>query len=241
MKPKLTPKFSGIAFFGHKGSGKTTLASLVERKLREMESPSIARLSFAGPIKDLCRSLLTDDFWKTPDESLKKMKSIELRKDACKLLDQFLIQRSLPGLKQEEKRELSKRMQGNPPVTWRWLLQWIGSNVVRHRDPHFWVKSFVNQAVSAINDEHIVIVDDGRLHIELALVEQLDILSIGLACPTRFDGDTHETEREAISVAQKCRFFYSLPESIKVLEETANEVIDVFVKKGENWKTLDEK
>jgi len=220
-------RFPGVAFFGHKRSGKSTLASMVEWELWDLGCRNTKRLAFAGPLKELCRKLIADPFRPLSDEELKRAETVRLIPNAAEHLDTFLAAAELPGLSEAERTELEKRASGDPPATWRWLMQWVGTDVVRRRDPDFWVKRLEEHALVAVSNGYFVLIEDGRMENELALVEKLGFLTVGVACPVQFDGDGHESECQAFETARRCRVFYSLPRGMDVLRETAHEIVRI--------------
>ncbi|MBX6424143.1 hypothetical protein [Thermosulfurimonas sp. F29] len=225
----MKPRFPGVAFFGHKHSGKSTLASMVEWELWDLGGRNTVRLAFAGALKDLCRELIASSFRPLSDEELKKAEVIRLSPVAVERLNTFLVAAGLPELDEGERAELEHRVSGKVPATWRWLMQWVGTDVVRRRDPNFWVEHLEEQALAAMDGDHFVLIEDGRMENELALCEKLEFLTVGVACPVQFDGDDHESEKQALKTAGKCRVFYSLPKSMDVLKETAHEIVWKFL------------
>lgn len=224
----MTIKFPGIAFFGHKRSGKSTLAYMVEMEILTQTGHGPIRLAFAEPIKHLCRDLLSPPFHTFEDSTLKKLPQVRLSPKASEILDDFLIRHDLHPLTANEKNELLLHTL-EKPTTWRWLMQWVGTNVIRRRSPNFWVEKTRHAVDRAIAQRQFVIIEDGRMENELLCVKDLNFLTIGLACPANFNHDGHQTEQEALITSKKCDIFYSLPKGISVLQETAQEIITKFL------------
>ena len=159
-------------------------------------------------------------------------KSVSLSPDAEATLKHFLSEHGLPGLTEAERVELLSRMEGDPPTTWRWLMQWVGTDVVRRRDPNFWVRLLEASALAAMDSGLFVIIEDGRMANELELAEKLGFLTVGLACPANFSPDGHPTETEAFRCSLGARVFYSLPRGINVLQVAAREVMSNLLSGG---------
>ncbi|WP_370630449.1 hypothetical protein [Thermosulfurimonas sp. F29] len=65
-------------------------------------------------------------------------------------------------------------------------MQWVGTDVVRRRDPNFWVEHLEEQALAAMDDGHFVLIEDGRMENELALCEKLGFLTVGVSAARKF-------------------------------------------------------
>lgn len=211
-----------IAFFGPKRSGKDTIANLTAQRLPGTKF----WLSFSGPIKTLVRDLLGLGSRLT-DTELKESQEIYpgLSPERLRVLEDFLEQYRLQPLTSSE-RFLVQDVARERPLgeVYRRLLQLISTDVVRARDPYFWIRLFRRRLRMVVGSYRYVFVTDGRLWTEFEALRG-SALTVGvLRLATKNNEDPHVTEREARQIVHQCDLKYSLPEGEEHLHRTAQDL-----------------
>jgi len=194
-----------IGIFGPARTGKSTVAEAIMGEVVD-NGMSVVKESFAGPLKRVVKKAMGQRG--TADDEMLKSRSDPFdfkRNLKVKVLDQFLLENNLPGLFHSE--VARARDMGEQPfwAAYRWLMQFFGTDVVRKRDPSFWVRDMDARLIRRKRSEcDVVVIDDGRFINEFELVARVwRGYTIGLVS-MRFLRNAHESELSAQIVAEMC-------------------------------------
>lgn len=211
-----------IAFFGPKRSGKDTIANLTAQRLPGTKF----WLSFSGPIKTLVRDLLGLSLSLT-DTELKESQEIYpgLPTERLRVLEDFLERYHLRPLTSSERFLLQDVARERPlGEVYRRMLQIVGTDVIRARDPYFWIRLFRQRLRMVAKNYNYVFVADGRLWVEFEALYG-SALTVGvLRLTIKNEDDPHVTEKEARQVIHRCDVKYTLPEGEEHLLRTAQDL-----------------
>jgi len=214
-----------IGIFGPSRVGKSTAAREFLEELSDSGCRAVVE-SFAAPLKDVVKRAMRVPGSKG-DEGLKKSgDKFDFARDLeINVLDSFLLKNGLPGL---SNRDLAKLLQAGVTTAssaYRWLMQFFGTDVVRQRDPAFWVRLMDSRLVKHLDsDVDIVVIDDGRFINEFELVSRVwRGYTVGIVSGDAFRG-AHESDITAQTVAEMCdAVFVSRRETIGKVVDSVKE------------------
>lgn len=173
-----------LGFTGKKRSGKTTAA----KTLCDIV-PASQRLSFAAPLKKLvfkCTGLTDDD-----KENLQPYSHI-LSLDA---LNRYLEDHHLPRLTDEERDYLAHLTQFPTYVFYRKFCQTVGTDIIRRRNPQFWIQKAEQAMEKAVLSGKLnIIFDDIRFENEANFIRKFYGKVILIKRPTIENNDRHVSE-----------------------------------------------
>jgi len=203
-----------IALFGPKRSGKDTFA----RFLAERLSKPVTFFRFAEPLKGLVQKMMGLEGF--DDEELKRREDPFFLPDkAPQLVDQFLLENSLPKLTPDERNLLLMANNKSIGEAYRYLLQVVGTEIIRQRYPNFFVR-YISDAVRKSSASYKIILD-GRFRNELQGVKRLGGFTIGLVRKHLDLTDNHLSEVEAVRSAEDCHLYFELDEGLEFVEAAA--------------------
>jgi len=197
--------------FGKKGSGKTEVAKILEKRL------NLKRIFFAKKLKELifnCSGL---------DDSFKEKKGSYQRNVDIYTLNKDLKKYGYSVLTQEENDHI-RAIEYYPNVgdVYRNLLQYIGTNIYKSRNDFHWVNFFKNDAIAANNG---FVCDDCRFVVEKNYIKNnFKVKMIKVYSDDDNDDDTHESETEQKDFPYDY-LIYNSKDGLDKLEKTVVELI----------------
>jgi hypothetical protein len=203
-----------LCLSGKKGSGKTTLASFLERNMAEIFVRSIRtvrRFSFAAPIKEMCVNLLGVDRQAVYGSDADKNRLTALRwQDLPHYPRLTLPAGKLPS----------------DPLTSRELQQQIGT-MLRILEPDCWVRGCLHAIAASRVD--LALIDDCRFPNEVQAVQQAGGVVVRL---TRgLSGDRHESET-ALDGLAGASIDHVLDNRFLSLGQTQQALVDYLIRLG---------
>jgi len=206
-----------IAIFGPKRSGKDTVAKLIAGRL----SGTKAFFQFSQPLKMLVKRMMGKVGHS--DESLKSnVELFRLRAEAIRILEEFLATHGLDPLTESEFQMIVEVSERSVTEAYRYLLQRVGTEIVRKRDKKFWTRLLLEQLERSPADHQLV--TDGRFLDELEAVKPR-ALTVGLRRLSQPVEDEHVSEKEALAAAKECDIYFELEEGQESLQQAAEVVV----------------
>ena len=201
-----------LGFTGKKFHGKTTCANWTSNLLRQYGRKTVI-VAFAEPLKSLVTSLLFETEWSRNLDTKLKSGDIPLSGTVATIVDRlnrFLIDYNMPHLDPSEIEfidVLLKLNKSNPGYIYRKMLQFVGTEIVRQRQPSFWTDLLVESIRD--NQSDIVLVDDLRFEDELYALKKFPGFNVYLIRTNiEDDNDTHVSETSVEDIGNLCEYVF---------------------------------
>jgi len=186
-----------LGITGRKRHGKDTAARTVAEVCRG-RGRQVAVLAFGRALKTLVVSGLgLPGHYVGDDEELKNSEDPVRLAPLSNLiirLDQYLKSYGLPELTDREVLAIMLKTFAPMKEVYRFLLQYVGTDVIRQRDPDHWVKRLEEEARGLLDQGYSIIVSDVRFPNEADLVRRLGGQILKVVRPGSQDDDPHPSE-----------------------------------------------
>lgn len=197
-----------IGLLGTKGSGKTLAAT-------EIQSLGFERMSFASPLKTLIHNATK------MDDSCKLSLSEHTDEYLLNLevVNGFLQKHSLPKLTHEEVTTIHTNWKTlNVKDAYRFMMQYIGTDVARSRDPDIWANTLFRSIKELKKNHKKIVIDDLRFVNEAAkIMQHKPSILIKVVRPIISSQDCHLSETEHNHI--NCDFMIINDGSVEHLRE----------------------
>ena len=217
-------KFQGIVLAGQAGNGKSTLAKMLQKELKEEYNKESEITAYAKNLKDCISSAfeIPREHLNCPVAKTHIYKTHKFVLDRRKL-DKIIVTFGL----EKDKKEIKEKFAGKKFKSIREIMQFVGTDIIRA-----YTNGLRHVEMLDINHDVVTIIDDARFPQEIIHVKDKGFISIFVDRSVIRAEDSHASEAVAKTLRDMCIYEVDNSGSVGHLREFARYILRMERNKG---------